>query len=299
METYLDCIPCFIRQALDAVRLATDDKSIHEQVLHDVLDLTKGMDLHQSPPAMSRHIHRRIRELVENPDPYHHLKQRHNQLALKLYDLLEPVVRRSEHPLETAVRLAIAGNIIDLGVKTALSDSDIRKTIDRSLEEPFDHLQIKQLMTDVNNSGDILYLLDNAGEIVFDRLLIEHLPTEKITAVVKGAPIINDALMEDADAVGLTKIVSVIDNGSDAPGTILESCSDAFQLRFKQADLVIAKGQGNYETLSHIDKDIYFILKAKCPVVASDLNRTVGDMILTKKCAQAAMCCQPKNNPSV
>lgn len=299
MKTFLDCIPCFFRQALDATRLVTDDESIHEQVIRDTLDLTKSMDLHQSPPAMSRHIHRRIRELVENPDPYRHLKQRHNQLALELYDLLEPIVRNSENPLETAVRLAIAGNIIDLGVKTSLTDNDINNTIQQSLNDPFNHLEIERLRTNIDKANDILYLLDNAGEIVFDRLLIEQLPTEKITVVVKGAPIINDALMEDADAVGLTKIVTVIDNGSDAPGTILETCSDVFRSRFKQADLIIAKGQGNYETLSHIDKNIYFVLKAKCSVVASDLKCPVGQMVLIKKCAQAAMCCRPENNLSV
>jgi len=298
MKTFLDCIPCFFRQALDAARLATNDESIHEQVVRDTLDLTKDMDLHQSPPAMSRHIHRRIRELVENPDPYRPLKQRHNQLALELYDLLEPMVRNSENPLETAVRLAIAGNIIDLGVKSSLSDSDINKTIQQSLNDSFNHSAVEQLRADVDKAGNILYLLDNAGEIVFDRLLIEQLPTGKITAVVKGAPIINDALMEDADAVGLNKIVNVIDNGSDAPGTILETCPDTFRSRFEQADLIVAKGQGNYETLSHIDKDIYFILKAKCPVVASDLDCPVGQMILIKKCAEAAMCCRPEYNPS-
>ena len=295
MKTFLDCIPCFFRQALDTARLVTEDESIHEQIVRDTLDLTKGMNLHQSPPAMSRHIHRRIRELVENSDPYRHLKQRHNQLALELYDLLEPMVRNSGNPLEMAVRLAIAGNIIDLGVKTSLTENDIKGTIEQALHDPFNYSAVEQLRVDADKAGNILYLLDNAGEIVFDRLLIEQLPTEKITAVVKGSPIINDALMEDADAVGLTKIVNVIDNGSDAPGTILDICSDTFRSCFKQVDLIIAKGQGNYETLSHIDKEIYFILKAKCPVVASDLNCPVGQMILIKKTGQAAMCCRPGN----
>lgn len=298
MKTFLDCIPCFFRQALDAARLATDDESIHEKVLREVLDLTRILDLNQSPPATSRHIHRRIRELVENPDPYHSLKQRHNQFALELYAQLKPMVQSSENPLEMAVRLAIAGNIIDLGVKTSLSDSDIHRTIQQSLNEPFNRLAVEQFRSDINSANDILYLADNAGEIVFDRLLIEQLPTEKITVVVKGVPIINDALMEDAEMAGLTKIVHVIDNGSDAPGTILTTCSDAFRSRFKQADCIIAKGQGNYETLSHIDKNIYFILKAKCSVVASNLECPVGQMILTRNQTRTALCCQPENELS-
>ncbi|MBL7215197.1 MAG: DUF89 family protein [Phycisphaerae bacterium] len=283
MKTFLDCIPCFLRQALEAARMATDDESIHKQILRDVLILTTNMDLHQSPPAMARRIHQCIRELLENADLYRNLKQRHNQLALRLYDELESKIRNSANPLQTAVRLAIAGNIIDLGVKSSISDRDISKTIQKSLTEPFNHAMVEQLRIDADNARDILYLADNAGEIVFDRLLIEQLPTEKITVVVKGSPIINDATMEDARAAGLTEIVNVIDNGSDAPGTILEICSDEFLSRFRQADLIIAKGQGNYETLSNIEKNIYFILKAKCPVIASDLGCPVGQMVLIKK----------------
>ena len=152
---------------------------------------------------------------------------------------------------------------------------------------------------DAANAQDILYLADNAGEIVFDRLLIEQLPMQKITVVVKGFPIINDATMEDAVAAGLTEIVSVIDNGSDAPGTILEICSDAFVSRFEQADLIITKGQGNYETLSDIDKNIYFILKAKCPVIASDLGCPIGQMVLINKRVQTTARCESANKTSM
>ena len=295
MKTFLDCIPCFLRQGLEVVRLATDDQSIHEQILRDILDLAKDMDLHQSPPAMARQIHQRIRELTGNPDPYRNSKQKHNQLALQLYEELKLNIQSSSNPLETAVRLAIAGNIIDLGVKTSLSDNDIHKTIQQSLTDPFNHTMVEQLRIDTANARDILYLADNAGEIVFDRLLIEQLPMEKITVVVKGFPIINDATMEDAAVAGLTEIVTVMDNGSDAPGTILEICSDAFVSRFEQADLVIAKGQGNYETLSHIDKNIYFILKAKCPVIALDLGCPIGQMVLINKRAQTGAHCESAN----
>jgi len=280
MKIYLDCIPCFLRQALDSARLVTDDESIHEQILYDVLQLSKNLNFHQTPPAIGQQIHRRIRELTGNSDPYRDLKKRHNQFALELYDLLEPTVRSTEAPLESAVRLAIAGNIIDLGVKTLVSDSDIQKTINDSLTASFDRAMVEQLRSDAECAQNILYLADNAGEIVFDRLLIEQLPTEKVTVVVKGKPVINDATMEDAKYIGLTDIVEVIDNGSDAPGTILETCSQDFRDRFENADLIIAKGQGNYETLSNSDKKIFFILKAKCPVIAEHLGCEIGDMIL-------------------
>jgi uncharacterized protein with ATP-grasp and redox domains len=280
MQTCLDCIPCFIRQALDAARLVTPDEHLHEQVVREVLRLTARMNLSQSPPTMGQQIHRLIRELTGQDDPYLPLKKRFNNLAMKLYPELEQRVLSAANPFTTAVRLAIAGNIIDFGVNTSLSESEVKKTIKQSLIADLDDNPIQAFQQAVRDATNILYLADNAGEIVFDRLLIEQLPAEKVTVVIKGAPVINDATREDAEFAGLTELVKVIDNGSDAPGTILETCSPDFQDHFDRADLVIAKGQGNYETLSHIDKNIVFILKAKCPVIARDLGCEVGEMIL-------------------
>jgi hypothetical protein len=134
----------------------------------------------------------------------------------------------------------------------------------------------------VNNANKVLYLADNAGEIIFDRFLIEQIGVDKITLAVKGSPVINDATIDDAKAAGLTEIVKVIDNGDDAPGTILETCSDEFRQYFENADMIISKGQGNYETLSRINKNIFFILKAKCPVIARDIGCEIGHMILQR-----------------
>jgi len=282
MQIYLDCIPCFVRQALDSARLVTDDEQIHEKVVREVLRLAADLDMSQSPPVIGQQIHRLIRKLIGNTDPYRELKQRFNRLALELCAELEERVRTSEDPMETAVRLAIAGNIIDLGVKTSIKESNVDKVIRDCLTADFDNRQVEGFRNAVSRAEKIFYLADNAGEIAFDRLLIEQLPLEKVIAVVKGEPVINDATMEDAEFVGLTEIVEVIDNGSDAPGTILETCSQIFRNRFEEADLIIAKGQGNYETLSDADKNIFFILKAKCPVIARDLGCEVGEMILRK-----------------
>ncbi len=282
MRTYFDCIPCFVRQALDSVRLTTDDENTIEQVIREVLCLACKMDLRQSPPAMAQKIHRLIRELTGVQDPYRQAKQRFNKLALKMYPELKERVETSAEPFETAVRLAIAGNIIDLGVKTGLTESQVEKNITKSLTDPLDTETVQEFRKATARAKDILYLGDNAGEIVFDQLLIEQLPCKDITFVVKAKPIINDATMEDAKTTGLTEVVNVIDNGSDAPGTILETCSEAFHRRFDEADLVISKGQGNYETISDVNKNIFFILRAKCPVIARDLRCEVSEMILRK-----------------
>ncbi len=282
MRTYFDCIPCFVRQVLDSVRLTTDDEDIQEQVMRQALCLACKMDLRQSPPAMAQKIHRIIRELTGEQDPYLQIKNRFNKLALEMYPELKEQVEASADPLETAVRLAIAGNIIDFGVDCVLEESRVEKIITESLTAALDMNALEEFKSATAQSKNILYLGDNAGEIVFDRLLIEQLPCEDITFVVKSGPVINDATMEDAEIVGLTDIVTVIDNGSDAPGTILESCSKEFRRRFSEVDLVIAKGQGNYETLSDTDKDAFFILRAKCPVIARHLGCEVGSMVLVK-----------------
>jgi uncharacterized protein with ATP-grasp and redox domains len=282
MRIYLDCIACFVRQALDAARRATNDVQIHEKVVREVLRLEVELDMSQSPPAIGQQIHRLIRNLVGKDDPYRQIKRQFNNLALKLYPELRKQITGSDNRLETAIRLAIAGNIIDFGVNGSVNESDLNKAISESLTADFDSGQMQPFQDAIEQAEEILYLADNAGEIVFDRLLIEQLPYEKVTVVVKGEPVINDATRKDAAAAGLPRIVEVIDNGSDAPGTILENCSQAFRDHFAKADLVIAKGQGNYETLSDVNKNIFFILKAKCSVISRNIGCEVGEMILQK-----------------
>ena len=281
MKTYFDCIPCFLRQALDVARLVSNDEAFHERVLRGVLrDLTE-MDLRSTPPEMGRRIHRLIRELTGIDDPYREAKEWSNTLALDLLPKLRATVENADDPLETAVRLAIAGNVLDFGAVRDMGESKLHEAIEHALNAPIDG-DISEFRDAVNSAADILFLADNAGEIVFDRLLIEQLGPDKTTVVVKGSPVINDATMEDAEASGMIDLVDVIDNGSDVPGTIPEECSEDFRRRFDDAGLIIAKGQGNYETLSDVNKNIFFILKAKCPVIANDIGCEVDSLILRR-----------------
>jgi uncharacterized protein with ATP-grasp and redox domains len=275
-------MPCFIRQALDSAKLVTNDEMVQEQVIRYVLKIAADLDMSKSPPEIGQQIHRLIRELTGNDNPYRESKKRFNRLALEICNDLEDTVASSEDPLETAIRLAIAGNIIDLGVKTSITESDIEKIITDCLTTDFDKSAIEEFKNTVNRAGRILYLTDNAGEIVFDKLLIEQLPLEKVTVAVRGKPVINDATVEDAEFAGLTELVEVIDNGSDVPGTILDECSEEFGRRFEQSDLIISKGQGNYETFSDKRKDIFFVLKVKCPVIARNLGCEIGEMIFKR-----------------
>ncbi len=281
MRIFLDCVPCFFRQALDAARLATDDKQVHERVLRGFLGIAKELDMRQSPPIIGQKIHRLVRELTGTQDPYRDIKRRFNNEALRLYPKLRERVLNSKDSLETAIRLAIAGNIIDFGVSNRLNESELAKVIEECLSADSSDMELESFRRAISDSEDILYLADNAGEIIFDRLLIEQMPIEKVTVVVKGSPVINDATMEDALLAGLPRVLEVIDNGSDAPGTILASCSQSFRDRFDRADLIVAKGQGNYETLSDVDKNIFFVLKVKCPVIAEHLGCDVERVVLT------------------
>ena len=212
MHIYLDCIPCFIRQSLDAARHATEDISMHERVVREVAALAHHLDMSQSPPAIGQEIHRLIRDLVGVEDPYDKVKRQFNNAALERYPNMRHSVFESQNPFDTAVRLAIAGNIIDFGVNSSLQETELSKVISLCLSEKFANGHFDAFRKAVDEAEDILYLADNAGEIVFDRLLIEQMPIDKVTVAVKGAPVINDATMRDAVIAGLPQIVDVIDN---------------------------------------------------------------------------------------
>ena len=284
MRIHFDCIPCLLRQTIDVVRLVTDDEDIHERVLHEVLlDLNRA-DLQLSPPAMAQRIHRVIRRLTGMEDAYRSIKERSNEFALSIYPGMKEIVEKSDNPFETAVRLSIAGNIIDFGVHGALLELDeslIHGSIQYALNTHIDGGAVNALQNSIVNSKRILYLADNAGEIVFDRLLIEKMPMDRVIVAVRGHPIINDATMEDAEVAGLTDLVKVISNGSDAPGTLLDDCSEEFRNIFDSADIVLSKGQGNYETLSGVNKNVVFLLKVKCPVIAQDIGVDMGSIIIS------------------
>ena len=283
MNGCLECLPCFIRQPLDAARMATDDVAVQEAIMREVFSVLLEADWKRSPPAVSAGIHRVVKRHTSVVDPYKAIKESSTRTALELRAKCADQVTRSDNPFETAVRLAIAGNIIDFGAKRHVTDEDIRGTVRESLTAPIFGVGADVLKATLDTASTVLYLGDNAGETVFDGLLIEQISPDKVTYVVKGGACINDATYEDARQAGLTDIVEVTDNGSDAPGTILRTCSDQFKRRFAQADVVIAKGQGNYESLSDVDRSVVFLLKVKCPPIARDIGCEVGDLVALVK----------------
>ena len=264
MQLMIECLPCLLRQAVDAALRAELTPEQRTALMQTILAELSQRDFSDSPPAMSGWINRKLREFTNVIDPYRTQKNLHNALAAELLPVLRQDIARSPDPFYRALRLAISGNIIDLGAKSGLTDEEIHRSLQQTMSAPFVNLR-SDLKQAVERADKILYLTDNAGEIFFDRLLLEQLPKGKVTVAVRGHPVLNDATMEDAHAAGLDELAELIDNGSDAPGTILEECSSEFRSRYENADLIIAKGQGNYESLSHRWRTCIFSLWRNVP----------------------------------
>ncbi len=288
MRTSPDCLPCFKKQAAYAAGLATASPEMQNEIMASAAGIISSFDLELSPPENAVYLYRMIAEQTGNPDIFADLKNLSNQTVLKMLPDLENKISQAADPLRTAALLTLAGNIIDYG---SHQDFDVNRAVDECLNKDLAIDAIDELRTDLRRAGKILYLGDNCGELVFDRLLIKQFDQE-VTLAVKEKPIINDALPADAEECGLGGLCRIISNGTDCPGTPLRSCNNEFKKIFNEADLIISKGQGNFETLSEIPGPIYFFLMVKCEVVANHLaesaNRPTdsvktGDLVLMKK----------------
>lgn len=295
MRTYLDCFACFMDHGLGIARRSGLDETGQREVLNRVAEMLPGFTQDATPPQMSLQINRMIREITGEPDPFAAEKEQSNRMALEAATEVRESIAGSEHPLLTAIEFAIAGNSIDLGVS---SDLDISAALQQLVQdedtrigaERPDNFALSALKADLaaaDAGGSLLYIADNAGEIVFDMLLIEQLQREyprlAVTVAVRRSPIINDATLADAERIGLTELVPVISSGSEAPGTPMSMVSPEFRELFDSADVVISKGQGNYETLSDAGREIYFLFKTKCKVIARHSGSRVGDIMLVRK----------------
>jgi uncharacterized protein with ATP-grasp and redox domains len=278
MKTAVECLHCFLNQAIRTTALLECSVEVRFRIVRETAAVIAGMERDRSPVANSGALYDKISELSGCNDPYLQLKQRSTNEALAHLPELKAELARSGNPLGQAVRFAIAGNIIDYGSQSGF---DLQKALRRSRMDRMavdDIPVLEQRLRSMKRGDSILYLADNCGEIIYDTLLVNCLYGAgfNITVAVKEGPIINDALVEDAIQAGLEKYGAIISNGTNLPGTVLEKCSTAFRKIFREADLVISKGQGNFESLSGEDRDIFFLLTAKCPVAAAHLAELSG-----------------------
>ena len=276
MKTYLDCFPCFLNQALRAARIATNDDKKIKKVLDEVGMMLRKIPLENTPPESGRLIYNKVSEITGNLDPYREIKNESTMQALSLYPSLKSEIEKSNDRLLTAIRIAIAGNVIDFGANW---DFDLKHDVDEVLEKDFAICDYNEFKDRFDEAREILYIGDNAGECVFDRILIEEMK-KPVIYVVRDVPVINDATYDDAKQAGIDKVAAIISSGTDAPGTILKTCSAEFKELFNNSKFIISKGQGNYEALSNERRSIFFLLKAKCRVIADDIGIGEGDIIL-------------------
>ncbi len=282
MRTHLDCVGCLVRQALDIARQNIPE-DLQRTFIRDVLKSLGELDFDSPPPIMAMEMYGMLRETLGIHDPYAEVKYDCNSKALALYPRLKEILASSADPFDAGVRMAVAGNIIDF----AAGDHrriPVEETLERALAVPFaiDHTdRLRQRVTDARS---ILYLADNAGEIVFDRVLIEELGPERVTCAVRDIPVINDATMQDAIQTGLDKVCTVISSGSPAPGTPLGLCTEEFRQLFYGADVVISKGQGNLETLCAPGRDVFFLFMVKCPIISGEVGAEMNSFIVMESC---------------
>ncbi|MBR4834938.1 MAG: DUF89 family protein [Thermoguttaceae bacterium] len=287
MRSPLDCVLCLTRQSLEAARLATPDVDLQRQVLESAFQIFLEKGLNAPAPLLATLVHRSMREIAGVADPYYAEKKLFNRLALDQLPRFRRWVAESPTPFETLVRLAIAGNSIDIffgELDEDMIEAAIKAGLDQTLVG-----SVAELEEAIRAADSILYVTDNAGEVVFDRLFIETLISEdcgkKVTVALRGAPILNDATLEDAKEIGLSALVPTIDNGSDGLGVLFDITSREFNDAFVGADLVIAKGLANWETLEcdpgplH-PKKIAFLFKAKCKFIAEEVGAQLGDLVV-------------------
>ena len=275
MKTYLKCIPCFVKQALRVGEMTFNNEQDIKALMDKIGCRIKDIDMENTPPEIAVMIYDELHKITGIADPYKKEKAEHIAEAKRLYPKLKEKLSQSDNPLLMAIRVAIAGNVMDLGMDKQFNiENDLKHILNRDFAI-CDYDAFKEILI---KSEHILYLGDNSGESVFDKILIEALG-KPVTYVVRGKAIINDVTYADAIASGLDEVAEIISSGTPAPATILDLCNDEFIERFNKASMIISKGQGNYEGLSETDRPVFFLLKAKCPVIADDIGVNEDDIV--------------------
>ncbi len=276
MKTFVDCIPCFMNQALRTGRLVGLEESRIMDLLAEFGGMIRHIPMEDPPPRTAVTVYSLINRYVGQEDPFSMLKDQSTRQALGMYEELSRHIRESTDPLGQALKIAVAGNVIDFGIS---STYDLQAELAGLLTKPFGIWHEDRFRSALKQADNVLYLGDNTGETVFDRLLIEILG-KPVTYAVRGGPIINDVTMRDAMAAGLDRVCNLVSSGCRAPGILLDQCSAEFRRLFHSAPLIISKGQGNLEALLGVNAPVFFLLKAKCDVVARHLGVALGDLLL-------------------
>lgn len=282
MRAYIDCIPCIMHNIIATLNGHIESPAEREEAFRKILKELHENDFSKlSPPVLTDNLHKIMHTYLKDRDIFKDIKKECNDEALEIYEHAVALYNESENKLKTAIKIAIAGNLIDYG---ALKNFNIENILNDYAHRDFAINDFAALEVEVNKANSILYIGDNTGEIVLDRLLIKHLISlgKKVTFTVKSAPILNDALLEDAQYVGMDKITEVIESGCSTAGTTLAGANELFLKKLNEADLIISKGQGNFETLTEeaITKPLFHLFLCKCELIAQTFKTNKFDLML-------------------
>ncbi|WP_027364513.1 damage-control phosphatase ARMT1 family protein [Desulfotruncus alcoholivorax] len=281
MKASVDCVHCYLKQAVNCMSIAGVDEDRQYPVLFNIMDNIKTMDRQRTPAENSTEMLINLYQMINSNDPYQEIKKRLNTLGLDLYPGLKEYINKSGNKLYNALKIAASGNIIDLGINR---DFDINASLEHSLSIGFSKDDYDRFIEKLGRVDQVVIVGDNAGEIVFDKLLVEELNQmgKKVAYIVKGGPILNDATMEDAVEVGMDKIAEVMTTGSNYLGVPLNKVAPEVVTLLANSDLVVSKGQANFESLEHeeLARDrVFFLLKIKCPWVGKTAGANLGDVV--------------------
>jgi len=283
MKVYYECAPCFLRQAKEALDLATDNQSLKMKIMEELVGVVYN-DFHKGAVSnvVGTRIHRIIKDRTGNEDPYLLEKRKGNEIALKFLPKIKKILNGRDG-LEIYIKAAITGNLIDFGALGV--NFNVEKAICKNMEKEITLNQIDELENELKSAKNVLYLADNSGEIVFDKLLIEKLKDYDVdvTVALKEKPILNDACIDDAVQIGLDEVAKLVSTGTDSIGILYADISEEFKKIFEEADLVISKGLGNYEGITEMelgDKPVFCLFNVKCNAVAKSVGANVGDNVV-------------------
>ena len=242
MKFSLECLPCYMRQTLESGKFITQDEAVHEKLMREALGTLAKFNVNETDFETHRNLYKLIKSYCPNGDPFLSFKKEFNDICLGLEGYLNDLIIKSEDPFESAVRISLAGNLIDSGIGTNLSREKLMQTIDDSLHQKISEEKIDDLRKNILQAKKILFIGDNTGEIVFDKIFIQNcIPTDKVTYVVRGGPAMNDSTIEDARYVDIDKVVKVITTGIDLPAAAISLASEEFKKEYYSSDLIISK----------------------------------------------------------
>lgn len=282
MNALIDCIHCYLKQAVSCMEMANVPDERKKEVLYELMDFIKTLNPHASPAYNSSLVLLKTYEIIQNNDPYYFAKKQSNALALELYEDVKKRIFESKDPLYESLKAAVAGNVIDLGIKR---EFDVESELSHAFDFGFSIDDYPLLKKKLHSSKNIVIAGDNAGEIVFDKVLVEVLNQmgKNVYYIVKTKPILNDATLEDAKEVGMDKIATIVETGVGLLGVPKEFVSSQLKQLILNADIIISKGQANFESLDEFEEiqdNIFYLLKIKCEYLAKKLNFKHGDLVL-------------------